>query len=376
MDSFAALIQKAKVDRMKKRKRIGVEATTFVRRGEFRHLEENGYDAEEQETRRKNRKRGIIKKDEHSTSKSGTESSRALVKISTEHLMGGKEEKSSSIELATTEGLRSSSGRHSMPRIKVIRELRKRGKPGTLFGETDTLRRERLYRVIEEKQNRPDNSDLALPASHRGRNIFLDNAYEALSDEERMSNKGDDGVTVEMLSKSAKVVDSEPGHSKRRPRTPEMICYKFFKKMLREWADSLANRPDAEKRSVKGKVAMKTQRQCKDYMRPFFKMCKKKQVSPTILDKVVMLVKHCEDREYVKAHSVYMDLAIGRSAWPIGATSVGIHERAARERIQTNKIAHVMNDEGARKYVTSMKRLMTICQANYPAEGPSKMVLH
>ena len=46
-----------------------------------------------------------------------------------------------------------------------------------------------------------------------------------------------------------------------------------------------------------------------------------------------------------QAHSIYMDLAIGRAPWPIGATSVGIHARAARERIQSSKIAHVMNDE-------------------------------
>ena len=36
-------------------------------------------------------------------------------------------------------------------------------------------------------------------------------------------------------------------------------------------------------------------------------------------------------------------------------------------------MAHVMNDEYQRKYITSMKRLMTFCQKQYPSL-PSKML--
>ena len=368
MDSFAALIKKTKVDRVKKRKRVGADPQSFVRRGEFRRIDEEDYDAEEEQRRRKLAKEHVTKEGWHAKVKHQKDrykcelSGDSIERFSTdkEHLSSNKEQTASE-----TAELRSHS---SLTTDEVIRQLREHGEPATLFGETEELRRKRCVQVCDAKKNRPDNSDLALPVSHRGRNIFLDNAYEALSDDEEKKDKSKSAPSKDYSSNGATV--------SRKYRTPEMRCYKFFKKMLKEWARSLADRSDAEKRSVKGKVATKTQKQCKDYMRPFFKMCKKKQVSATILDKVVAMVKHCEEREYVKAHSVYMDLAIGRSAWPIGATSVGIHERAARERIQTNKVAHVMNDEGARKYVTSMKRLMSFCQANYPAEGPSKMVLH
>ena len=68
-----------------------------------------------------------------------------------------------------------------------------------------------------------------------------------------------------------------------------------------------------------------------------------------------------------------MKLAIGNAPWPIGVTMVGIHERTGREKIESSKVAHVMNDEEQRKYLTSVKRLMTYCQKRFPAP-PSKCV--
>lgn len=53
---------------------------------------------------------------------------------------------------------------------------------------------------------------------------------------------------------------------------------------------------------------------------------------------------------------------------------VGIHERTGREKISTSKIAHVMNNEEERKYLTSVKRLLTIAQDFRPDVLPSKKV--
>ena len=116
-------------------------------------------------------------------------------------------------------------------------------------------------------------------------------------------------------------------------------------------------------------------------------------------------VKVCCDREdrvvaachpccrLSQANDAYINLAIGNSQWPIGVTSVGIHERASREKIFVDNVqrklvycvdhprpltigahADVMNDEGQRKYITSIKRLMTFVQQKYPTL-PSQMVL-
>lgn len=100
------------------------------------------------------------------------------------------------------------------------------------------------------------------------------------------------------------------------------------------------------------------------------------------------------------AHDIYLRGAIGNSAWPIGLTMVGIHERSGRlhiiftsffplllltlvltslpflsppgrEKISTSKVAHVMNNELQRKYFTSVKRLMSYAQSKRPDIAPS-----
>ena len=88
------------------------------------------------------------------------------------------------------------------------------------------------------------------------------------------------------------------------------------------------------------------------------------------------MVKYCEEGNFVKANDEYIRTAIGNAAWPIGLTMVGIHERSGRERISTSKIAHVMNNEFERKYLTSVKRLMTYAQNKRPDVAPSMKVLN
>lgn len=43
---------------------------------------------------------------------------------------------------------------------------------------------------------------------------------------------------------------------------------------------------------------------------------------------------------------------------PLDLTNVllRIHERSAREKISTDQVAHVLNDEVSRKYIQSLKR--------------------
>lgn len=87
----------------------------------------------------------------------------------------------------------------------------------------------------------------------------------------------------------------------------------------------------------------------------------------------MLVVECCLKRDYLAGMDHYIRLAIGNAPWPIGVTMVGIHERSAREKIYTNSVAHIMNDETTRKYLQSVKRLMTFCQRRYPAL-PSKAV--
>ena len=54
---------------------------------------------------------------------------------------------------------------------------------------------------------------------------------------------------------------------------------------------------------------------------------------------------------------------------------VGIHERSGREKINSSKVAHIMNNESQRKYLQSVKRLMSYAQTKRPDVNPSKKML-
>ena len=55
-------------------------------------------------------------------------------------------------------------------------------------------------------------------------------------------------------------------------------------------------------------------------------------------------------------------------------TSIGIHDRSAREKIgHTMNAAHIMNDEATRKYLQGLKRLLTFMQRVFPTD-PSRAV--
>ena len=136
------------------------------------------------------------------------------------------------------------------------------------------------------------------------------------------------------------------------------------------------DRPDDFKRSLAGRNERKTVKQCKDYIRPLFQLCKRRQLEEGLLQKLFQMVQFCEQGEFVRAHDAYMDVAIGRAAWPIGVTMVGIHARTGRAKIESSNVAHVMNSELQRKYLTSVKRLLTYEQTKRTDVDPSKKVMN
>ncbi|KAG7401403.1 Pre-mRNA-splicing factor 18 [Phytophthora boehmeriae] len=256
------------------------------------------------------------------------------------------------------------------------RRLRELGEPITLFGETMQTRMARLRRAeIDAAAKREDN----LGGGHDVRNRFvgghdgeqreqMDTADDAAEDAEEFETSASGGSKADKRTKKDTEEDTE------EEQDADKIVYRFFKGMLQRWEKELADRPDHVKRTAQGKIAVRTMKQCKDYIRPLFKLCKQRQVPPDILPNLVDIVKFCQQGEFVQANDAYIKLAIGNAAWPIGVTMVGIHERTGREKINSNKQAHVMNNESQRKYLTSVKRLMSYAQS-ISNVLPSKRVL-
>ena len=150
---------------------------------------------------------------------------------------------------------------------------------------------------------------------------------------------------------------------------PEDDLLIHFAMLLRMGGEELAKRPEAEAKSLAGKKAKTTWKQTLVYVLPLFRKLANRELETAILDPLTRILEAMKERDYAKCEDAYLLLAIGNEAWPMGVTSVGIHERAAREKISkgTGK-AHVLNDEVARKFVTSVKRLISFSKKHFPGE--------
>ena len=260
---------------------------------------------------------------------------------------------------------------------EVTEKLRVMGLPVRIFGEVsqqgDGSRRNRLRQALAQHNETlaglKEKDEFRLEKGHSIRNTFLEKESVDTTEASGLLR----GNGKEDNSKAKAEIDDD---DKTLPTDPHKKIYKYFKTLLRQWEDDLSKRPEEVKRSVAGKNETKTMQQCRDYINPLFKQCKKRQLEEGQLNNYVRIVDYCVEGEFVKAHDAYMDVAIGRAAWPIGVTMVGIHARTGRAKIESKNVAHVMNSELQRKCIWGIKRLMTYAQSKRPDIHPSKKVVN
>ncbi len=265
----------------------------------------------------------------------------------------------------------------------VTRKLRQMGLVIRFFGEGNKVRVERLKRALEQQskalEGLSDLEEFRLGKGHGIRNPFLAENKKLKKDQqqttgvgfgdERTSEKNKTISDTKDESKNDTIIENEEDQS-----DPPKIIYKYLKGLLKEWERELAERPESVTRSVAGRNESKTLKQCKDYIRPLFKLLKSRNLEGGLQFHLLKIVNFAKEGEFVKAHDSYMDVAIGRAAWPIGVTMVGIHARSGRAKIESSNVAHVMNSELQRKYLTSVKRLLTFDQKRRKDVDPSKKV--
>ncbi|KAJ3162019.1 mRNA splicing protein prp18 [Geranomyces michiganensis] len=270
---------------------------------------------------------------------------------------------------------------YNVAESELVRRFRARDQPIRLFGETDKqrIRRLRLVEATEERSEGQRNDFRAAMAA-TDQDIVNENLR-------RKASIGEDGFE-----------DEDEGHYRKKRNTKDterelvdttilseellqtdpdkvyLLLSVYFKRVLREWEKSLDARPEDVKRSVQGRLQAATQGQTAEYMKPFFKQLKKRALQPDVLARVSEIAKLMQEREYLQANDSYLRLSIGNAPWPIGVTMVGIHERSAREKIFSSQVAHALNDETQRKWIQSIKRLMTFAQTKWPPDDHAKMV--
>ncbi|KAI0782292.1 Prp18 domain-containing protein [Abortiporus biennis] len=266
---------------------------------------------------------------------------------------------------------------------ETIRRLRSKGQPIRLFGESDKDRRLRLraLELIEEKDHE----------KHGGQNDFR----KALEDVESRALKEGAGGKKDLNNSGSGAGNGKDGGGaggreggkegkgsemldlelvKTDPDRLYPIIYYALKRTLKEWEAFMDERPEEIKRTTQGKLAAATQRQSAEYLKPLFKLLRSRTLPPDVLARIAEIVHHMQKRQYQKANDSYLRLSIGNAPWPIGVTMVGIHERSAREKISADQVAHVLNDEVSRKYIQSLKRLLTFSQTKYPPEDVTQLM--
>ncbi|PGH21424.1 hypothetical protein AJ80_03215 [Polytolypa hystricis UAMH7299] len=230
---------------------------------------------------------------------------------------------------------------------ELTEKLREMGEPVRLFGESHRGRAKRYARLVRRSST----------------------PQQQLSD-------GPIPTTLRLLPESEmKVPDKLPADEEGKKYLFRQLA-SYFTMVLKEWEVALAKRDLAVKESYQGKQAYNAMVQSRENMRPLFKKFEKADLEDGILEPVVEIVRHAQSRRYVDANDGYLRLSIGKAAWPIGVTMVGIHERSAREKLHEGgkNQAHIMSDEITRKFLQSIKRCLSFAQVRWPPDDQLQLM--
>ncbi|KAI1772508.1 hypothetical protein F4818DRAFT_174156 [Hypoxylon cercidicola] len=234
------------------------------------------------------------------------------------------------------EGSEGADGEDDMPDAQLAARLRELGHPVTLFGESHRARLRR-YRKLTT-----------------------------------VVTAGPIPTTLQLVDEKDMKVDAAAIPQDRAGRAylfRQLASY--FTMVLREWEAALARERRSrsrEEETFASKAAVSAMVSSRDNMVPLFRKFEKGELDDDVLKPVVEIVQAAQERRYVDANDGYLRLSIGKAAWPIGVTMVGIHERSAREKLHNGERGHIMSDEVTRKYLQSIKRCLTFAQVRWPPE--------
>ncbi|KAE8142475.1 hypothetical protein BDV38DRAFT_125209 [Aspergillus pseudotamarii] len=227
-----------------------------------------------------------------------------------------------------------------IPDEELVTKLREIDEPARLFGETHRGRLRRYRRLVQR----------------------------SLTPQQQLSD-GPIPTTLELVpEKEMKISTTLPKDTAGRKYLFRQLA-SYFNMVLGEWELALAKRDISVKQSLQGRQAYNAMVQSKENMKPLFRKFEKVDVDDSVLEHVVEIVHNAQLRRYVDANDAYLRLSIGKAAWPIGVTMVGIHERSAREKLhQSDQQAHILSDEITRKYLQSIKRCLSFAQTRWPPD--------
>ena len=265
--------------------------------------------------------------------------------------------------------------RLGLPEVPPTSEGGEESKPGAEDDEDDDLVGEGEQGDIPEDELRQKLRALGEPAALFGEgHPARVRRYRKAARGGALAPAGPIATTLTPLEeKDMKVPDAVPAASDRKARRylfRQLASY--FNMVLREWELALAREDNEE--TFAGQAAHHAMVSSKETMRPLFRKFEKADLDESILEAIVEIVKAAQERRYVDANDGYLRLSIGKAAWPIGVTMVGIHERSAREKLHGGERGHIMGSETTRKYLQSIKRCLTFAQVRWPPEDVRQLM--
>ncbi|GJN78115.1 potassium channel regulatory factor [Purpureocillium lilacinum] len=216
-----------------------------------------------------------------------------------------------------------------IPDEELLDKLREIGHPARLFAETHAARLRRYRKLTTVVTNGPIPTTLQL-----------------------------------VEAKDMKVDGSVPQDKEGRKWLFRQLA-SYFTMVLTEYQRAME---EEKQETTASKTAYSAMVQTRENMKPLFRKFEAGDLDDSLIEPIVEIVKALQERRYVDANNGYLRLSIGKAAWPIGVTMVGIHERSAREKLHDGAKGHVMGDEVTRKFLQSIKRCLTFSQVRWPPE--------
>jgi pre-mRNA-splicing factor 18 len=203
---------------------------------------------------------------------------------------------------------------------EVISKLRKLKQPVTLFSETDDQRVKRLYKI-----------------------------ERTIAKEERLRREEQEEKNIDFTIIPEDIRDNQ--------KKVYVQLRAYIKHVLKQWEEILGESDASEKAySILDETNMSLQ--------PLFILLREESLDSLTLPSIATLLMYMQKKNYRLANDAYVKLSIGNAAWPIGITDVTMHERSALDRItgDDDQTSLLMSSEVSRKWLTSIKRLLTFAE--------------
>lgn len=196
---------------------------------------------------------------------------------------------------------------------ECIKQLRTAGEPITLFNESKMQRYRRLQQIQVDS---------------------LDNEYRKSG--KRANPRQEEDV------EDVKIDDED---------SPISQIMDWIRDCLQSWEGASQARNEEPKDQF-----LSTKKELKSLMQAL----RMNEISAVLVEKLHTLFKCVHDKDLQGANTIYMDIAIGKQAWPVGVQGAIAHPRASDHMVAPKE--NLFDDERSKLWLLAIKRLLSFVE--------------